>query len=141
MSAMNSGGAPYKLEQALDPVRITAVAVLHPGDRAGAADQRRRCLVCAHAGPVPPLPQFARQPAPPDGPSPLTHGHVDTCASLGDDTKISSTSSDEMITLILGSGPSSVEVCCTGPAIDRLIEVATAGRERMRASRADSEGQ
>jgi hypothetical protein len=67
--------------------------------------------------------------------------YVDTCASLGDDTKISATSSDDMITLILGSGPSSVEVCCTGPAIDRLIAVATAGRERMRAGRVDTEDQ
>ena len=67
--------------------------------------------------------------------------YFDACASLGDDTDIRTTNSDDMVTLILGSGPGSVEVCCTGPAIDRLIKVATAGRDQMRAGQVAAEGQ
>lgn len=61
----------------------------------------------------------------------LSSLHVGVWASLGDDTEITSTNSHDMITLIFGSDRS-FEISFTGPAMDRLIEIATASRARLR---------
>ncbi|HKN99916.1 MAG TPA: hypothetical protein VJX10_22550 [Pseudonocardiaceae bacterium] len=62
----------------------------------------------------------------------LSSLHMGAWASMGDDTEIKATNSDDMVTLIFGDGSHSIEVCFSGLAIDRLIEVATESRARLR---------
>jgi hypothetical protein len=63
----------------------------------------------------------------------LSSLHLGAWAALDDDTEITSTNSHDMITLLFGAGHQpSFEISFSGPAMDRLIQVATESRARLR---------
>lgn len=60
---------------------------------------------------------------------------IGTWASVSDDTKITATTTDDSVTLSFGGPTDSCDVSFYDSAIDRLIQVATEGRDLMRARR------